>query len=44
LVYEVRDFTSEEIAAIDREPFNEEEFTKECGIDNFASNLKVLRR
>ena len=37
---EVRDFTSEEIAAITREPFDEEEFKKEYGIEKFANNLE----
>ena len=37
---EVRDFNSEETAAIDKEPFDEKEFKKEYGIDKFANNLK----
>ncbi|MGI8831220.1 MAG: M20/M25/M40 family metallo-hydrolase [Nitrososphaeraceae archaeon] len=37
---EVRDFTLEEIAAITREPFDEEEFKKEYGIEKFANNLE----
>ena len=37
---EVRDFTSEEIAAIINEPFDKEEFQKEYGIGKFANNLE----
>ena len=37
---EAKDFSSEEIAAILKEPFNEEEFKKEYGIDKFANNFK----
>jgi acetylornithine deacetylase/succinyl-diaminopimelate desuccinylase-like protein len=40
---EVRDFTSEEIAAIAREPFDVEEFKREYGIDKFASNFKNVK-
>ncbi|HEU4448231.1 MAG TPA: M20/M25/M40 family metallo-hydrolase [Nitrososphaeraceae archaeon] len=37
---EAKDFTSEEIAAISKELFNEEEFKKEYGIDKLANNFK----
>jgi acetylornithine deacetylase/succinyl-diaminopimelate desuccinylase-like protein len=38
---EAKDFSSEEIAAILKEPpFNEEEFKKEYGIEKFANNFK----
>ena len=37
---EVRNFTSEEIDAITKEPFDEEEFKKEYGIEKFANNLE----
>ena len=37
---EVRDFTPEEIHAITTEPFDEEEFKKEYGIEKFAYNLE----
>jgi acetylornithine deacetylase/succinyl-diaminopimelate desuccinylase-like protein len=40
---EVRDFTSEEITAIAREPFDIEEFKREYGIDKFASNFKNVK-
>lgn len=39
---EVRDFTSEEIAAITKEPFDKEEFKKEYGIGKFANNLEDI--
>lgn len=37
---EVRNFSSEEIDAINKEPFDEEEFKKEYGIEKFANNLQ----
>jgi acetylornithine deacetylase/succinyl-diaminopimelate desuccinylase-like protein len=37
---EVRDFTIEEIDAIANEPFDEQEFKKEYGIDKFVKDLK----
>jgi acetylornithine deacetylase/succinyl-diaminopimelate desuccinylase-like protein len=39
---EVKDFTSEEIAAITKEPFDKEKFKKEYGIRKFANNLENI--
>jgi acetylornithine deacetylase/succinyl-diaminopimelate desuccinylase-like protein len=39
---EVKQFTSEEIGAITKEPFDEEEFKKEYGIEKFANNLENI--
>jgi acetylornithine deacetylase/succinyl-diaminopimelate desuccinylase-like protein len=39
---EVREFTPEELAVLANEPFDDQEFKKEYGIDKFVNNLKDI--
>jgi acetylornithine deacetylase/succinyl-diaminopimelate desuccinylase-like protein len=39
---EVREFTPEELAVLANEPFDDQEFKKEYGIDKFVNNIKDI--